>query len=56
MARPAKGTLSVLLAVGVILIAAASAPGDTETSGSERFDGGLRARRANAPLPAAWLP
>jgi hypothetical protein len=41
MGRPARGTLSVLLAVGVMLVTAASAPGDARTSGSERFDGGL---------------
>src|SRR5204863_7938029 len=41
MGRPARGTFSVLLAVGVMLITAASAPGDARTSGSERFNGGL---------------
>jgi hypothetical protein len=41
MAPPVKGTLSALVAVGALLIGAASAPGLVRTSGSERFDGGL---------------
>jgi hypothetical protein len=41
MGRAARGTLSTLLAVGVMLVTAVSAPGVARTSGSERFDGGL---------------
>lgn len=41
MGRPARGTLGALLAVGAMLITAASAPGGPRTSGSERLDGGL---------------
>src|SRR6187399_1092000 len=47
MGRRASASLSVLLAVGVVLITAASSAGVARTSGSERFDGGLVASNAS---------
>jgi hypothetical protein len=41
MGRSARGTLSALVVVAVMLITAASAPAVARTSGSEQFHGGL---------------
>jgi hypothetical protein len=53
MRRAARGTLSALLVVGVMLITAASAPGVARTSGSERFDGGLVVSNASGKRTVA---
>ena len=53
MGRSARGTLGALLALGVMLITAASAPGVARTSGSERFDGGLVASNASGKRTVA---
>jgi len=47
MGRRARVSLSVLVAVGFVLIAAASSAGVAQTSGSERFDGGLMVSNAS---------
>jgi hypothetical protein len=47
MGRRARVSLSVLLAVGVVLIAAASSAGVARRSGGERFDGGLMVSNAS---------